>query len=221
MKRLLKIEMIVILGFMLMLVSFHAEDRKGSIDLYFHGNNKNDETLILDNVPFMIYKIACYDGQRYIVDDMYKDLHLSFDDVFSSSQTQMAMKLDNYIQKNHIQGHVYYTNHAGHIYFNDLELGIYFIVQKDNYSYQDGIFISSPFLVKIPMSDHQQTIYHLSIEPKSEWIINQPITDYETSTNSQQNIQTSDDESLIQYTLLAGLSFFVFILEYRVLKKES
>ena len=29
MKRLLKIEMIVILGFMLMLVSFHAEDRKG------------------------------------------------------------------------------------------------------------------------------------------------------------------------------------------------
>ena len=130
MKRLLKIEMIVILGFMLMLVSFHAEDRKGSIDLYFHGNNKNDETLILDNVPFMIYKIACYDGQRYIVDDMYKDLHLSFDDVFSSSQTQMAMKLDNYIQKNHIQGRVYYTNHAGHIYFNDLELGIYFIVQK-------------------------------------------------------------------------------------------
>ncbi len=222
MKRLLKIEMVIVLSFLLLVMSFHAEDRKGSIDLYFHGSHQNEEVIRLQNVPFVIYRIAKYQNQEYIVDDLYKDLDLSFDDIFTSSQTEMSKQINDYIEKYDIQGEVYYTNDSGHIYFQDLDLGVYFIVQKEGYQYQDGVFVSSPFLINIPMNDRQQMIYHLRIEPKSEWFLKSQENNQGSSLNhSSQQTKTSDDEDLFQYIFLLGLSLFIFVFEYLLLKKDK
>lgn len=92
----------------------------------------------------------------------FADSRVSLDDI---SDSDTALKLSQWAEKEIIEGTVQKIDGSGHVVFSDLKPGLYLMVQDEA---ADGYYKAVPFLVSVPMNENGIYIYDVEASPKVE-----------------------------------------------------
>lgn len=191
-------------------------DRKGSISITmtYRGAAVPGGSLTLYRVADVHVENGVDYSFRYTLD--YANCQVSLDRLNDSNTAQAIAE---YTKKNHISGTEVQINAKGKIIFQNLELGLYLLVQQDA---ADGYEVVSPFLVSVPGMEQGSYIYHVDASPKLE-LERAPTEPTVPPTESPENLpQTGLNQWPIPVLAVSGLLFVVMGLAlYTSGKKKS
>lgn len=91
-------------------------------------------------------------------------LTASYDDLNSANLAEAAAE---YVKAKNVSAYATAENKEGKVVFNDLELGLYLIVQTEA---SDGYEPIKPFLVSLPMTEEGHYVYEVNAEGKFELV---------------------------------------------------
>lgn len=137
-------------------------DRKGtiSITMTYQGEAVPGGSLTLYRVAEVHVENGADYSFRYTQE--YADCQASLANIGSA---ETAQTLAEYTKKNKISGTEAQIDQNGHVIFQNLELGLYLLIQQNA---ADGFETVSPFLVSVPGVKEGQYIYDVDGSPKLE-----------------------------------------------------
>lgn len=178
--------------------------RKGCINLTmkYEGN-------VVSGGSLTIYKIADinFNNSEYnfVLTDKFKDSGESLENIQSS---KLASSLYRYSKQNSISGKKQKINSNGNISFDDIELGLYLLVQEEA---ANGYSKILPFIVSIPMRENGVYIYDVDASPKVEIEKNkQPSDNPNNPPNNPSKLpQTGQLNWPIPVLVVSGILIFI------------
>lgn len=145
--------------------AFAAEDiddtRLGSIEITV----KYENTALTDGT-ITLYRICdiCKDDSGnyvYVLTEELSSYPISAEQVTDLSALKELVK---HIEKNNIKGMKKEINEQGTVMFENLETGLYLIIQEDH---STGFMPMNPFVISLPMEGNGKYVYDVECEPKS------------------------------------------------------
>ena len=164
--------------------------RKGSISITMHhsGELVPGGTLTL----FRVGEVYEDDGNfGYRLTGDFVQCGVSLDDIQSAA---LPEALANYVQSNKLVGRTEKIDENAVAYFDDLELGLYLIIQ---YKAAEGFNVTKPFVVSVPAVVNGQYLYDVDGSPKVDPITDKP-TQPTTPPTTQPSVTKPSDTSLPQ-----------------------
>ena len=107
----------------------------------------------------------------HVWNDDSKKSDVSLENSDAEDREKQANQLFEYARKNNISATIQTTDESGKTKFNQLNAGIYLLVQNDIISNEMDQFTSAPFLVSIPSEIDGKMEYDITVGPKVKWII--------------------------------------------------
>lgn len=137
-------------------------DRKGSLCITLRDNE--DDTQIVQGADLTLYQVGTAAKEKGTLTfepaAQFAGAGFSFANLRRSG---LASDLWTYAQNQNIAGTEQTTGEDGTVYFEDLELGLYLVVQTGIAS---GYYAIDPFLVSIPMTEQNEWNYDIEADPK-------------------------------------------------------
>lgn len=135
--------------------------KKGSIEVTMQEGNQ-----AVPGGSLTIYKVGDVteiDGNdSFIPTEDFSGCDVSFE---SEMSAELAQKLSKYAADHALKGVCQKIDGEGRISFEDLEIGLYLLVQEEA---APGYEKAIPFLVSVPMYEDGAYIYHVNASPKVE-----------------------------------------------------
>lgn len=148
-----------------------AESRMGSIQILYKGRTDSRDEVILSDAEFSLYLIQYLKNDEFVWTDDFKNSDVSLEKSDAEDREKQANQLFEYARKNNISATIQTTDTSGKTLFNQLNAGIYLLVQNDIISNGMDQFTSAPFLVSIPSEIDGKMEYDITVEPKVKWIL--------------------------------------------------
>ena len=148
-----------------------AESRMGSIQILYNGRTDSRDEVILSDAEFSLYPIQYLKNDEFVWTDDFKNSDVSLEKSDAEDREKQANQLFEYARKNNISATIQTTDTSGKTLFNQLNAGIYLLVQNDIISNGMDQFTSAPFLVSIPSEIDGKMEYDITVEPKVKWIL--------------------------------------------------
>ncbi len=134
---------------------------------------KDEDGEMVTDGSLTIYQVALLEQNNgdmvYSFTSGFSGCGLSLDNVTADSTT-LASKLAAYVSANHITG-ASKTNTNGTVVFDNLELGLYLIVQTTESA---GYYTMNPFVVSVPLDVNDTWVYNVDASPKVGVLTPQP-----------------------------------------------
>lgn len=193
-------------------------DRVGSISflMTYKGEAVPGGSLTL----YRVARVHVDDGNysfEYVED--YQDCGVTMDGMLSES---MAQALADYTAEADIEGVTQVIDENGQVTFDDLELGLYLLVQQDH---ADGFSAVKPFLVSVPGKEGESWIYDVNASPKLalEPLPTKPSEPTEPPSTDPTLPQTGQTNWPVPVLATMGLLVFLsgWCLHYSPKKKEN
>lgn len=200
-------KIIVLLGilFSTTISAFGNSNIMASLTIYAHINNDNGEVKNLNDVEFSMIKVADYENNEWVNCDEFKNVIDIPVDMNASLSNQKALYLYRFMKEQRIAfQNKQTTNMNGKLIFNDIDEGLYLIVQKDKVENDTDIYSSDPFLIAIPYQQESNYLYNMVVEPKIK----------RTNINKQEVVSANDQSNIYFMKILFFLSFLVIIVRY-------
>lgn len=139
-------------------------NQKGSITLFL----KDSESHVIMDGEFMLYYVGEIEKNQsslaFVYNDSFQDNGMNLNNLNADG---LADHLANYALNQNIDGISQSVSKDGFVRWNELELGLYLVVQVD---VSKGYYPINPFLVSVPMlgTEENQLIYDINASPKVE-----------------------------------------------------
>lgn len=144
---------------------FASKVKYGSITIYSHFND-DDKTITIKNDSFKVIKIADLIGGKYVNKQQYSSFPMYSTDMNASQSRSLALGLESFIKDNNISFDYESTSNLnGYTRFNNLDQGVYLIVQNKSNELQNK-YQTNPTILSVPMRGENGDIYDIYIEPK-------------------------------------------------------
>lgn len=137
--------------------------KKGSVSVTLLQRNTNKA---ISKVPFALYNVGNieYSGNSlgFVYNEKFENAGMTLNDLQAEG---LADYLADYAAENNISGETKKTDEQGKIVWDNLELGLYLVVQTENIQ---GKYTTEPFLVSVPIreSNGEGWIYNVDASPK-------------------------------------------------------
>lgn len=148
-----------------------AESKMGSIQILYIGRTDSRDEVVLSDAEFSLYPIQYLKNDEFVWTDEFKNSDVSLEKSDAEDREKQANQLFEYARKNNISATIQTTDASGKTQFNQLNAGIYLLVQNDIISNGMDQFTSAPFLVSIPTEIDEKMEYDITVEPKVKWIL--------------------------------------------------
>ena len=163
------------LSFLLIMIFFLLEfmvpvEALNSIDFSLKGSievtlKDNEDELGISGAEITIYQVATASEENhnlvYTYTDQFSDCEVSLDDF---SKVDFDKDIKECLSDDAL-GTVGSTDDNGVVYFNNLEFGLYLIVQTNKV---EGYSVIDSFLVQVPLWENNDWIYNIKSLPKTE-----------------------------------------------------
>lgn len=121
-----------------------------------------------------VYKVATVEatstGYAYVYTDDFDGCGYSFSHI-EDDVAQLAKSYQSYVKKQDITGTPQTVDANGQVHFNDLQAGLYLVVQTE----RSGAYtVLDPFIVTIPMISDNAYVYDVDATPKTGTVM-QPL----------------------------------------------
>lgn len=169
-KKMINLLMVLVLGLCSIQTIFAASfskidwNKKGSITLTL----KDTESNIVQGGKYALYHVANIIEGGYTLDftytDDFKDNGMELNDL---NKDDLASHLASYALSRKINSYNQNGNEKGIIQWENLELGLYLVVQTKQ---SDNYYPIDPFLISIPLANanNDDWLYHIEASPKVE-----------------------------------------------------
>ncbi|SEP75465.1 hypothetical protein SAMN02910289_00544 [Lachnospiraceae bacterium RM5] len=139
-------------------------NKTGNINIHF---NEISEIVTISDGSLEIFKvadIAYNDGKiEYELTSGFLESDADLSDLENLEDSFMADYLADYAEEKGLTGTIKNIDENGNVSFEDLELGLYLITQKDDIT---GSYIVCPFLVSVPIEIDGKVLYSVDATPK-------------------------------------------------------
>lgn len=161
-------KIVVLLSLLLFtVISVNAEvadiNRKGSLRLATENNQE------IKNLELKLFKVAnAYvdNGYHFQYEEAFKSLNMDVNTIVEKPESYQLL-LKDFVAKNNIQPISVKTAENGAISFNELDFGVYLIVQdKDNKGFEK----LKPIIATVPLKENTIWKYDIDLSLKSEKI---------------------------------------------------
>lgn len=192
---------------MLSTVSYVYADTLGSVDIAFQ--NKKAA-----HISFSIYKIGdCIDSSlmKYSLSDDFYGLDCYLNDIETASDCENIIKKSiSYIQDYKVKPYmVECCDDKGHLSFDQLETGLYVIIQDKRVDY----FEAESILIQMPRFNGQAFVYDINAKPK--------YSDFADNGNDVViKVKTGDDQDMLPYFVTCVISAFVLLMLVVLMKSD-
>lgn len=147
--------------------------KKGSISITL--KDSADENKVVKESSFTLYKVGSLaEKNNNLIFELTSDFKESGIQIENLQTEGLAKDLLLYAQNRGVIGIIEDANENGTVNFNNLELGLYLVVQNGNVS---GYYAINPFIVSVPMSNTDNTgwVYHIDASPKIQVAPEEPV----------------------------------------------
>lgn len=128
-----------------------------TVEMEYDGKSVTGGTL----TAYRVGKIQEYDGNySFVKTDAMAAFSGSYDDIASAALAEAA---EAFVKGNQVSEYAAAKNQNGKAVFNDLELGLYLIVQTEA---SEGYEPMKSFLVSVPMKEDGYYVYEITAEGK-------------------------------------------------------
>lgn len=209
--------------------SVQAQTGTGSLQLQVYGTAENDGQVVLADTIFELFQVADYKNEEYILREEFEQSEIKVDASLSSAEQKgTAQKLYDFVQENELDGAMQRTDEEGCIRYTGLTEGVYLIVQKTPFIYENGTMVSSPFLISVPTEINGQILYDVKVEPKTEWIppreeseIQETLpTETEENMGTEESVKTGDESYVELYFAILFSGLIILNLSKRQVSKS-
>lgn len=137
-------------------------NQKGSLTLSL----KDSEGNVVANGQYVLYHVGNVDQTQNSLGFVYVDEFLNNGMSLNDLRAEgLANHLTSFVNEKNIEGMQQDADNHGVVKWNQLDLGLYLVVQS---RHVDGYFDIDPFLVSIPLSENNGYIYDVNAFPKVE-----------------------------------------------------
>ena len=136
-------------------------DMKGSINVKFNSKGDRKVSGELTLIKVADIKENGADDIEYVYTSEFDECRL---EIGSNIDETFVSNLKTYIVDNEIMGYTKRIDSDGKISFDDLEIGMYFVMQTDT----DDYYKISPFVVTVPEEIDGKIYYNVDATPKTE-----------------------------------------------------
>lgn len=171
-------------------------DRIGSLLITM----QDAETLkLLTDGSLTLYHVADVHLEKdadysYVLTEDFADMNVDL----KTLDADLANRFASYIEEKKIAGLKQSVNDSGKVEFDNLELGLYLIVQEEA---TQGYYKIKPFLVSVPLEENNEFIYDVNATPKMETLKKVPQTP---------DIQLTGDETQVEkWIMILGASCII------------
>lgn len=197
----LKIIIICMLFIFLPTSTAFAKENIGSISLCAHYLD-DGKVIELSDVPFQIVKVADVVNGEFVNVGDFKYFKKISTNMNASQMKEVSYELQAYMKSKNISfTDEKSTNKNGIVQFSNLNLGLYFVSQKEK---EDSKYYSEPFLLSIPMIEDSSEIFNVYSKPK---FIEKDENEIPISPNiPDSSVGTGDNTNVILWTVLLLVS---------------
>lgn len=211
--------LLVLLFFCCSSTHLNAESRMGSIQIIYMARTDSKDEVVLSDAEFSLYPIQYLKNDEFVWNDDFKKSDVSLEKSDAEDREKQAIQLFEYARKNNISATIQTTDESGKTKFNQLNAGIYLLVQNDIISNGMDQFTSAPFLVSIPSEIDGKMEYDVTVEPKVKWILpeEKPGNPDKPSNIPEQNAATGVQSNITVWIrmVLICIGVVVLLLRYR------
>lgn len=204
-QRFLAIAVVIIMLCSVSLTALAAADSP-SLDWSMSGDSsimveiKDEDGEMVTDGSLTIYQVALLEQNNgdmvYSFTSDFSGCGLSLGNVTADSTT-LASKLAAYVSANHITS-TSKTNTNGTVVFDNLELGLYLIVQTTESA---GYYTMNPFVVSVPLDVNDTWVYNVDASPKVGVLAPQP-EEPEPEEPETPELETPEPETPVTTTTL-------------------
>ena len=171
-----------------------------SVTMEYEGHAVSGGSLTLYHVAIPVWQ-----NEDYVFEftQSFAQCTLSLEDL---DNQQAANHYAEYVFANRIDGVTKTIDANGKVCFENLELGLYLLMQRDA---AEGYFEAAPFLVSVPMNGEEDWIYDVDASPKVD-LDKEPEPTTPTTPPTPPDIpQTGQLKWPIPVLIVAGLAIFI------------
>ena len=155
--------------------------------------DKKDNRVGIENVKFLLYHIADWETDRWVLEPNFADFTGKLDFSDAKEQEKTSRELSEYIRKKAFREIMGTSNASGIVMFTNLEQGIYLVAQEQSFRYDIYTYTSTPSLVQVPARIGDQDYLNVELEMKFARMEDKP--DRPSSSHKQPTPDTIKDDS--------------------------
>lgn len=215
---------ILIMTFFVMPQAVYAGEKEGTLTVYYHVATPDEKERPLEGAEFVLYKAGEQTGNRWTLQGDFEKANIHVGDTSSSGQREAAKQLYDFAVREKLKGIRKTTQSNGKAFFDSLEEGVYLCSATADIALEGYRYHSAPFLVFVPSGEG---IYHVTVEPKSEWVGRPTEPPVENPGDTQEKpdpvpprtdtqgtrpdgVKTGDDTEIWKYVMLFAASGVLF-----------
>ena len=139
---------------------------RGTIQIDVKVEDKKDNRVGIENVKFLLYHIADWETDRWVLEPNFADFTGKLDFSDAKEQEKTSRELSEYIRKKAFREIMGTSNASGIVMFTNLEQGIYLVAQEQSFRYDIYTYTSTPSLVQVPARIGDQDYLNVELEMK-------------------------------------------------------
>lgn len=170
--------------------AYAHEGEHGKIQVDVRIDNDNGQDVGIKDVDFVLYYVAAWENNSWSLTLKFDDYKGSIDFTDAKAQGKTANDLYKYIEEKRFKDKEGISNRAGVIEFDNLEQGVYLLIQRYPFEYGDYTYNSAPSVIRLPSNIGDKDYMDVELEPKFTCSGSRP-----TKPGGTDPTETSPDES--------------------------
>ena len=172
--------------------AYASPAERGTIQIDVKVEDKKDNRVGIENVKFLLYHIADWETDRWVLKPNFADFTGKLDFSDAKEQEKTSRELSEYIRKKAFREIIGTSNASGIVMFTNLEQGIYLVAQEQSFRYDIYTYTSTPSLVQVPARIGDQDYLNVELEMKFSRTEDEP--DRPSSSNKKPKPETVRDD---------------------------
>lgn len=177
--------------------AYAHEGEHGKIQVDVVIDNDNGQDVGVKDVDFVLYYVAAWENNSWSLTLKFDDYKGSIDFTDAKAQEKTANDLYKYIEEKRFKDKEGISNQAGVIEFDNLEPGVYLLIQRYPFEYGDYTYNSAPSVIRLPSNIGDKDYMDVELEPKFTRSGSRPTKPGETNpteTNPDEPEPTTPDK---------------------------
>ena len=134
------------------------------VDVVIEDDNGHD--VGIKDVDFVLYYVAAWENNNWSLTLEFDDYKGTIDFTDAKAQEKTANDLYKYVEEKKFKDEEGISNRGGVIEFDNLEPGVYLLIQRYPFQYGDYTYNSAPSVIRLPSNIGDKDYMDVELEPK-------------------------------------------------------
>lgn len=134
------------------------------VDVVIEDDNGHD--VGIKDVDFVLYYVAAWENNNWSLTLEFDEYKGTIDFTDAKAQEKTANDLYKYVEEKKFKDEEGISNRGGVIEFDNLEPGVYLLIQRYPFQYGDYTYNSAPSVIRLPSNIGDKDYMDVELEPK-------------------------------------------------------